>query len=305
MSRLAVIDIGTNTIKLLIARTEGEQFISEHFNRLPAQLGKGGMEKGLITDDAIQRGIDILSQIDVKCKESQVDTIKVTATSAVRSASNGMDFVNKVKEEIGLEIEVIDGDREAELIWKGVRLTGLLDGETGLIMDIGGGSTEFIIADSREVIWKKSYDLGVTRIAERFRAADPFDETSEATMGNALEEDMQELWQALQFHPVSRLIGASGSFNSISLMLAQGDEDSIPAVWEQIDLNKYQFLSERLRRSDFNSRKEIPGLVPDRVGTIPYSALLIDILLRRAAMKKLFRSTYALKEGLMGEMVNE
>ncbi len=301
--RIAVIDIGTNTIKLLIARQEGNLFKSEHFNRLPAQLGKGGMESGCITPEAIQRGMDILSQFNADCISREVDTIKVTATSAVRSASNGMDFVKKVKDEIGLEIEVIDGDREAELIWKGVRLTGLLDAEPSLIMDIGGGSTEFIIADSKEVIWKKSYDLGVTRIAERFKAPDPFDEASEAKMILELEEDMEELWQALHFHPVKCLIGASGSFNSVSLMLAQGDEASLPEIWEQIDINEYSFLSDRLRRSDFESRSRIPGLVPDRVGTIPYSALLIDILLKKGQMSTLYRSTYALKEGLMGELL--
>jgi exopolyphosphatase/guanosine-5'-triphosphate,3'-diphosphate pyrophosphatase len=299
---IAVIDIGTNTIKLLIARKDGQHFISEHFDRLPAKLGKGGMKKGILTDDAIQRGMNILAQFKTDCETRGVDNIKVTATSAVRSASNGMEFVAKVKDEIGLDIEVIGGEREAELIWKGVKLTGLLDGDLGLIMDIGGGSTEFILADNEEVIWKKSYDLGVTRLAERFNSPDPFDSISEKKMTTELDEDMSELWQMLRFHPVKSLIGASGSFNSISLMLAQGEEDSVPEVWEQIEIDRYRFLSERLRRSDFDTRYTIPGLVPDRVDTIPYSTLLIDLVLKKGQIKSLYRSTYALKEGLMGEM---
>ncbi|NND94878.1 MAG: phosphatase [Flavobacteriales bacterium] len=301
---IAVIDIGTNTMKLLIARKEGHHFISEHFDRLPAKLGKGGMKKGILTEDAIQRSIEILSQFKTDCETRKVDRIKVTATSAVRSASNGREFVAQVKTDLGLEIEVIDGEREADLIWKGVKLTGLLDGDIGLIMDIGGGSTEFILADNEEVIWKKSYDLGVTRIAERFQSPDPFDTASEMKMNSELDKDMSELWQILRYHPVKRLIGASGSFNSISLMLAQGEEDLVPEVWEQIEIDRYKFLSERLRRSDFDTRSVIPGLVPDRVDTISYSALLIDLVLKKGKIQALYRSTYALKEGLMDEIMN-
>jgi exopolyphosphatase / guanosine-5'-triphosphate,3'-diphosphate pyrophosphatase len=297
--KLAVIDIGTNTINILVASKNSNGFHTEFFDRIPAKLGKGGMEEGILTDEAMQRGLEALSTHRDSCKLHGVHQVKVTATSAVRSASNGQDFVKKVKEKLNLEIEIIDGDREADLIWKGVRLTGLLDQERGLIMDIGGGSTEFILADANQVYWKKSYDLGVTRLAERFKAPDPFTEQAEKQMMS----DMQEVWEALARYPTQRLIGASGSFNSLSMILAEGRIEELHPIHESIDMHSYVSLSEKLRRSLFQERESILGLVPDRVDTIPYSVLLIDTMLKNSDLNKMLRSSYALKEGLMGEMM--
>jgi exopolyphosphatase / guanosine-5'-triphosphate,3'-diphosphate pyrophosphatase len=300
---LATIDIGTNTINLLIAEASETGFQTVLFERIPARLGKGGMKEGILTEEAMMRGLDALQGHKDNCDTHGVSAIKVTATSAVRSASNGADFVNRVKEELGLEIEVIDGEREAELIWKGVRLTGLLDREVGLIMDIGGGSTEFILADAEQVHWKKSYDLGVTRLAERFQAPDPFTDVAEQEMNEALTEELEELWSAMRAVPCQRLIGASGSFNSISTMLVGGDLDKVLPIHQAIDLQAYTSLSLTLRRSGFHQRYAIPGLVPDRVDTIPYSVLLIDAVLGSQPQWTMERSSYALKEGVMAEMM--
>ena len=256
-----------------------------------------------LTEEAMNRGLDALQTHKENCEKHQVSAIKVIATSAVRSASNGADFVKRVKEELGLEIEVIDGEREAELIWKGVRLTGLLDHEVGLIMDIGGGSTEFILADAEQVHWKRSYDLGVTRLAERFQAPDPFTEPAEREMNEALIEELEELWTALRAAPCQRLIGASGSFNSISTMLVEGDLGKVLPIHQAIDVRAYETLSLTLRRSRFHQRYAIPGLVPDRVDTIPYSVLLIDTVLASQPLWTIERSSYALKEGVMAEMM--
>jgi exopolyphosphatase/guanosine-5'-triphosphate,3'-diphosphate pyrophosphatase len=301
--KLAVIDIGTNTINILVASKNSNGFHTEFFDRIPAKLGKGGMKKGILTEEAMQRGLDALSTHRDSCTLHGVHQVKVTATSAVRSASNGQDFVKRVKEKLNLEIEIIDGDREADLIWKGVRLTGLLNQERGLIMDIGGGSTEFILADENQVFWKKSYDLGVTRLAERFKAPDPFTEKAEEQMMADLKTDMKEVWEALARYPTQRLIGASGSFNSLSMMLAEGRIEELHPIHESIDMHSYVSLSMKLRRSPFQKRESIPGLVPDRVDTIPYSVLLIDTMLKNSDLNDILRSSYALKEGLMGEMM--
>jgi len=303
LPNLAVIDIGTNTINLLVAESLGAEFKTLFFERIAAKLGKGGMASGRLTEEAMQRGLDALRVHKVHCKNFQVQDLRITATSAVRSAQNGMDFVAKVKQEFDWEIEVIDGQREAELIWKGVKLTGLLDTGSGLIMDIGGGSTEFILADAKGVNWMKSYDLGVTRLAERFMAHDPFSKEEERSMKRALEEDLKELWKAMESFPCERLIGASGSFNSLSAILAGGILNEQHSICEEIDIQAYSELSARIRSLPFEEREAILGLVPDRVDTIPYSVLLIDTVLDQLDIKEMTRSSYALKEGLMGEMI--
>lgn len=290
---------------MLIASPQGTGFKVDRFERIPAKLGKGGMQKGILTSQAIQRGLEALRTHLETCRSWNVSQIKVTATSAVRSASNGSEFVQRVADELGLEIEVIDGDREAELIWKGVRVTGLLDEEPGLIMDIGGGSTEFIIADRTAVLWMKSYDLGVTRLAERFKATDPFMAEDEERMKKELRQDLKDLWIAMERFPSKRIIGASGSFNSISLMLSKGEEDKLHPVMEPINLDQYKQLSELIRFAGWDEREKIKGLVHDRVDTIPYSMLLIDLVLDMTGLLEMFRSSYALKEGVVGEMVGD
>ncbi len=300
---IAVIDIGSNTINLLIAEITEEGFDRLHFERIPAKLAKGGMKDNRLTDEAMERGFQALKRHRVACEIAQVQRLKITATSAVRSASNGQEFVDRIKRELDLDIEVIDGNREAELICKGVNLTGLLDDGPALIMDIGGGSTEFILADEEEIFWMKSYDLGVTRLMERFAASDPFTESQEGMMNEALTTDMSELWEVLERFPVKRMIGASGSFNSINLMLAKGDIDKVDPVYDEIDLTLYSELSHTLRRSNSEVRKEIVGLVADRVETIPYSALMIDLVLKHAEINTIHRTTFALKEGVLSEMI--
>jgi len=298
----AVIDIGTNTINLLIASQQGGKLVSNRFERIPAHLGRGGMQQGVLTPEAMGRGLDALRTHLATCKEKGVEIAKTTATSAVRSCSNGQVFVDRVFKELGLAIEIISGDREAELIWKGVRLTGLLDSGPAIIMDVGGGSTEFILADALEIVWKKSYMLGVTRLRERFEASDPFTAQQEVDMRTVIHQELHELWSHLDQHPCDRLIGASGSFNSVSMMLAGAGKESIADIHEPIDIAAYDALSQRLRSSNEESRRAYPGLVPDRVKTMPYSALLMDVVIDSMPALEMHRSSYALKEGLLSEV---
>ncbi|NNC84321.1 MAG: phosphatase [Flavobacteriales bacterium] len=302
MNPKAVIDIGTNTINLLIASRHDEGFIMEFFDRIPAKLGKGGMNGNRLTAEAMERGLAALEEHLISCDEHEVGEIIVTATSAVRNAENRQEFIELVFNEYGLEVDVIDGDRESDLIWKGVRMTGLAMDETILIMDIGGGSTEFIVARDDDLIWQQSYKLGVTRLKERFDAADPFTEADAQKIREAIRHELEDLWIEGTRSKVKTLVGASGSFNSIDLMLALGDIESLPEVRHRMDMEQYHRLSSMVRSSPYARRSAIPGLVPDRVDTIPYAFLLIDEVLEQLKIEDLWRSSYALKEGLMAEM---
>lgn len=297
----ASIDIGSNTINLLIAKASVSGLETVFFERIPALLGKGGMQQGILTPEAIARGLKALAAHKASCEEYGVTDITTTATSAVRSASNGSDFVAQVKADVGLDVEVISGDREAELIWKGVRLTGLLDRQLGLIMDIGGGSTEFILGSREKILWKKSYPHGVTRLKERFELSDPFIEHDETLMKRNIAEEWSEMIHQVKEAGCQRLIGASGSFNSLSLMLAKGDESALGPIQQEIGIQPYRALSEFIRNSPPMMRKRLDGLVPDRVDTIGYSCALIDLVLDECAIKEVWRSSYALKEGVISE----
>ena len=140
--RVGIIDCGTNTFNLLVAEVTEDNVWSVLFeNKIPVKLGAGGFEKKTIVPSRFIRGLDALHCHANNMRNFEVSKAFAFATSAVREAENGNDFVKVAKEQTGISIDVIDGQKEAELIWKGIRQTIDLGDSPALIMDIGGGST--------------------------------------------------------------------------------------------------------------------------------------------------------------------
>jgi exopolyphosphatase/guanosine-5'-triphosphate,3'-diphosphate pyrophosphatase len=142
----AVIDIGTNTFNLLIAEHSFGDIKVVYSTKRAVAIGMGGITKGIITPSAIERALIALHEFEKIINEHMVSEVRLIATAAVREATNASDFTERVKENLGRTIEVIDGAEEAQFIYKGVCLCHEFN-EPSMIMDIGGGSTEFIEAD--------------------------------------------------------------------------------------------------------------------------------------------------------------
>ena len=172
--RIAILDLGTNTFNMLVAETgNNKEYQILSSTKLPVKLGKGGIDKKEIRPDAITRGLTALEKHLQQSKVLKAEKIIAYATSAIRTARNSDQFLKTIREKFGIEVEIISGDREAELIYYGVKQAVSLDHEKYLILDIGGGSNEVIIADKSQIWWKKSYPLGMTRLVEKFRPSDP------------------------------------------------------------------------------------------------------------------------------------
>ena len=171
--REAVIDLGTNTFNLLIAQIDNGQLIRIYSDKLPVLLGMGGINKGVITDSAMLRAKNALILFHESCKKYKVVGINGIGTSALRAASNSSELIDFARIELGIPIEVISGNREAELIYHGVRLSNAISNPC-VIMDIGGGSTEFIGASSTGINWTKSFDIGVSRIFQQLGKPEEF-----------------------------------------------------------------------------------------------------------------------------------
>jgi exopolyphosphatase / guanosine-5'-triphosphate,3'-diphosphate pyrophosphatase len=192
----AIIDLGTNTFNLLVYRT-GEQGMQVlHSVELPVFLGKGGIEQGRITDVAFARGVEALRNHKATALARGVTDLRGFGTSMLRNASNGGDFVDQVWNELGIRITVIPGEREAELILAGVRQAVSLSTRPALVMDIGGGSTEFILATDKALMWKQSYELGVTRLRERIPVSEPITVEEEARIAQHLDDRLEALYAA-------------------------------------------------------------------------------------------------------------
>jgi len=295
--KAAVIDLGTNTFHLIIAEitSAGVEVIFK--TNLPVQLGQGRINENMIIPEAFERGIKALQGFKEEIERRNVTLVKATATSAVRSASNGNDFVSAASKRAGINIEVISGEQEAAYIFNGVKATGLIQ-DTSLIMDIGGGSTEFIICNTTGQLWKKSYNIGAARLMQAYFHTDPISAENKSAILERLQQELPELKAAcLQFQP-KLLIGSAGAFETFAAMLLKGiDVRSISAA--SFDMNAYQVLSEKLISSAHSERAAMPDLVPLRVDMIVIAAMITDYVIKETGIKAISLSTYDLKMGIL------
>jgi exopolyphosphatase/guanosine-5'-triphosphate,3'-diphosphate pyrophosphatase len=300
----AVIDLGTNTFHLIIADLADKAVNVVYKTTVAVRLGEGRLNDHIITPEAFERGLLALEGFAKTIQEYKADVVKATATSAVRSASNGVDFVNAAKERAGIQIEVISGDQEAEYIFKGVQATGMIKG-ISLVMDIGGGSTEFILCKPNELIWKKSYNIGAARLLQAFFKSDPLSLANKQSIISHVQETLADLMEVCREHRPETLIGSAGAFESFATMLMVRKGEQIEKLSSSpVDLEGYRQLAQQLIASTHQERVEMEGLIPLRVDMIVIAALLVNYVLDNTDINKLSLSTYDLKMGVLYSLIS-
>ncbi|WP_316849561.1 Ppx/GppA phosphatase family protein [Pedobacter agri] len=301
--RIAVIDLGTNTFHLLIAEIKQNNFDVIYKTNVPVKLGEGKINENVIIPVAFERGLACLKNFADTITAYQVDQVRATATSAVRSAQNGQDFVEAVREKTGIAIEIISGDDEAELIYQGVKLSGAIQ-NLSLIMDIGGGSVEFILCDTERLIWKKSYNIGAARLAQQFFNSDPISDDDRNAILYHIQGELADLFEICERYQPQTLIGSAGAFETFAELIINKKN-------KQIDINKaetyvfnfdeYIEVAIRLLNLNHQERAAMPGMIPLRVDMIVMAALITNYVLGRTKINQLTLSTYDLK---MGSLAN-
>ncbi|WP_372753544.1 phosphatase [Labilibaculum sp.] len=306
--RISVIDLGTNTFNLLVAEWD-EDGIPKILNRskYPTKIGKGGINKNIITEEAIARAQNAFETITEISKNLEVSKTLAFATSGIRSAENGPAFVKMLEEKYNINIEIISGEREADLIFKGTKKSIELNHETVAILDIGGGSNEIIIANNEKVFWKKSYPLGMTRLLEKFNPSDPIKKNLVKEIEEYLKSQMTDLFEALDIHSVKTLIGSSGSFDTFKqILLAKIPESNgFPTTHFEIKLKDFFHLHQVFLASNMQEREQMPGMDPVRVELIVVASIFINFLIKESGISKLFQSSFALKEGALFEYLEK
>jgi exopolyphosphatase / guanosine-5'-triphosphate,3'-diphosphate pyrophosphatase len=307
--KIAVIDLGTNTFNILIVDIAPDKTYSITFHaKLPVKLGEGGINQNIIQPVPFQRGLDALKQHQKTIEKYNVQQVYAFATSAIRDAVNGKDFVEKVKLETGYEVQIIDGGKEAELIYFGVREAVKMNHETSLIMDIGGGSTEFIIANKDKIFWKQSFLLGAARLLERFSLSDPITDAQVEQVKAYLKQELKPLFDAVKKYPVKELIGASGSFDSLADMIAY--KFYVPEILDNkteftVDMDDFSVIYAIILKSSKAERLKIKGLVEMRVDMIVISSILVKFIIENFNIKNMRLSMYSLKEGVLHEFLEK
>jgi len=290
--RRAVIDLGTNTFNLLIADTQTRQICFQ--TKEGVALGMGGINEQRIGEAAMGRAFAALHQFKAHCVHWQVNEIRAIGTSALRDASNAQELLEKVKSELQITIEIISGLKEAELIYQGVRLTHDFE-KPALIMDIGGGSTEFIAADHQGPVVAHSFDIGVSRLFQLFDYQDPMSLNDIKKVERYLEERCA-LFFKQQLPTV--LIGSSGSFETFyelmeeSVFQAQGQ-----AV--EVDREAFERMLQQIIASTQAERDQNPHIISIRKRMAPLAAIKTRWVLRQANITQILISPYSLKEGVL------
>jgi exopolyphosphatase/guanosine-5'-triphosphate,3'-diphosphate pyrophosphatase len=304
--RIAVMDLGTNTFHLLIAEGSADNFTTLFKTTEAVKLGEGGINKGTIQPEAFARGLAAMQRFQDLMLEHKVTDIKAIATSAIRSAANGQDFIDQVNQTTGIQIQLINGEQEAGYIYKGIDASGCLNDDNALIMDIGGGSVEFIIANEDQVLWKKSFEIGAARLMDKFHQTDPIPVASIKELTRYLDTTLVELFAAaFKFKPKT-LIGSSGAFESFAeiIELKKGRKFDINQIKAyEFDTDDLLDVIELLMKSTHSLRANMKGIIPVRVDMIVVASLLTIYMMQKLALPDVMMSTYSLKEGVLSQML--
>ena len=298
--------MGTNTFNLLVAESMGDnRFQTLHSSKCFVKLGEGGIDKKIITPEAWERGLNAIESHLASLPKFNVDNIFAFATSAIRDAGNGAKFVDEIFSKHKLKVNVIRGEQEANLIYLGVRQALDLGNETNLILDIGGGSNELILCNSKQIHWVHSFNLGVQRLFNQFMPSDPISSIEVEKIEQFLAVELKLLFIASENNPPIKLIGSSGSFDTYRSLLDH--QKTIPHTkdcFAEIPIDGYKQLHRNLLQSTRKQRLAMPGMELIRVDYIVLASIFTNFIVERLDIKSIFQSNYALKEGALWEFLN-
>ena len=301
-NRIAVLDLGTNTFHLQIAEIKGNLHTNLFKEKLPVMIGKGGISKGYITEEAQERAVDALVYFKQQSEVFKVRKIIAIATSAFRNAKNGKELAHKILTTTGIEVQIVDGEEEAGLIYDGVSLCIPDMSTPHLVIDIGGGSVEFIIGFSGNILWKTSLEIGGQRLMDRFHYIDPIPESSLEDLYAYLDLELAPIYEAIRTYNPQVFIGSSGSFDTLDeIYRKQSDKDfDIEEILsDHLPVRKYYEIFEALRVKNRAERLRIPGMIPLRADMIVVACCLINKVIEKINTKEIVVSTCSLKEGVI------
>lgn len=302
--RIAVMDLGTNTFHLLIAETKNGAPEVIYRDRRPVKIGKGGINHRTILPDAVLRAVECMKAFRQQLDEWRVTRFRALGTSALRDATNGSAVVQAIRDATGIEVEVISGQEEADYIYYGIRSAMNLGETPSLIVDIGGGSVEFIIANATRVFWKVSLDIGAQRLLERYHRHDPLTEGERSELDKHYQEALNPVTEAISIWQPRTLIGSSGTFDTLSEIYCV--DQGIPYEPEKAEtpltVPAFKAIHQKLITRNRAERMRIPGMIELRVDMIVVASCLIQYLVDSFLFEQIRVSSYSLKEGILSTM---
>lgn len=303
----AAVDIGTNSTLLVIAGYDGNRFHPVYNAAEITRLGQAVDSSGELHPDAMERTLAVLHQYTEICRDHSVETVAVGGTSALRDAANGEDFLRRIQNEIGWTVQILTGDDEARLIYLA---TGYefddLDTEL-LVVDIGGGSTEFIAGVDGNITFLRSLDIGTVRFTEKYLNTDPPDSEKLARSREVIRGELHAQLADLRLSAMeTTLIGVAGTVTTL-LAVEKGLTEYDPGkihrkvlTDEAIDELLTLFCSMPL-----DERKDLPGLQPQRADVIIMGTVILQEVMRNHGFTRLLVSDRGVRYGLLYKEIIE
>jgi len=302
MQPLAAIDIGTNSIKLLIAAPDEDgslQILSRE--KSPVRLGSETLATGMLSDEAIEAGVEAVEQFLRSIRSAGADLIRAVATCAVREAGNSAAFIEAVRRRTGITVDVVSGEEEARLINLGVRSEFPARFDPLLLIDIGGGSTEIVVSEGSRVLLTESLPLGVVRLADQHARSDPPSERDRKAIKKAIRTAAKKAADAVRKTGFKTCVGSSGTIQSLSLVYEAAilGREATPTGHRTLTRQGLKKVNRLLARTTAREKLRIPGLDPRRRDIAVPGGMLLAWLLKRTGAKAVIVGERGLREGIL------
>jgi exopolyphosphatase/guanosine-5'-triphosphate,3'-diphosphate pyrophosphatase len=306
--RLAAIDIGTNSVHMIVVQVKPDlSFDVIDREKEMVRLGAGGLDGRALTPTAVNAALQALLKFKRLADSYQVDEIIAAATSATREAENGGEFLAAIAAKTGIHARVISGEEEARLIHLAACYGIDLGGGSGVVIDIGGGSTEITFGPAAGARLARSFKIGVIRLTERFVRTDPLEPRDERRLVTHIRDEAGGHLRQIARRRVARVIGTSGTILSLGTLASQegggpgpGDVRNV-----RVPVKALHRLRKRLVAMDQQQRLAVPDLDPRRADLAVAGSILIDTLLEGLGASELTLCDLALREGLVIDYVRK
>jgi len=304
--RICVIDLGTNSFHAIIvdAHPNGSYKVVDRMKEM-VRLGEHGLSAQRLPEDAMERGLRALRRIHLLARGWDVREFLAYATSAIREAANGGEFIRRARREVGLLVRPISGEQEAELIFQGVQRAVDVPDST-LLVDVGGGSVEFIVVSRGRSVFTTSLKLGAARMTERYVSSDPLSADDQADLHAHFAEALAPVLTACREYGVTTLVGSSGTMKSLARVALSQEETGSHTVFQRdFGRTEMQEAVQWVVRSSADERLAHPAIDRKRVDQIGAGAVLLDALLSALpSVNRVKVSPNALREGMVAQFID-
>ncbi len=306
MTKLAVLDIGTNSIHLVLAEVAPDfsYKILDRFKDM-TRLGDGAFRTHRLSEAAMARAIEVIRTLAQLARNKGYERIEAVATSAVREAENGGEFIEAVARQTGLAVRVVTGEEEARLIYLGVRRSMDLARRPTLVVDVGGGSVELILGNRDAMIQGQSLKLGAIRLKDRYLVKDPPTKAMCRAMQETIDAQLDAAFRRIRARTFDRLVGTSGMIGNLAEIIYQRRTGRpLPQLnLATVSLKEVQAVERLLLQSSLEARLAIPGLDPKRADTLLPATAVVRTLMARTGQEWMTISDKAIRDGLIYDFI--